>query len=216
MIDFAAQPIGRVCVSYPDYTGLSWLGKLFHKLLYWSIHQYQRNIWPHGKTDAIHLQVKLSGGEAGKWFSMTTPCGKLVNLPAGPREKVRIYEYAYAKYFTEEQWTVFRNYLLKLVGVSYNTLQLPEIAIHEAFGWLPEVIKKDHVCSAAVFGGFYAAWQLFPFGTGALCALPAYGGRIYPKPNARLHNGLYAKLEHIPPAFPDNERQWVLVEEQNC
>lgn len=216
MIDLPSQPIGRVCVAYPDYAGLPWWRRWLLKIVYWGITQHQRNIWPHGKTDAIHLYVKIAGGEAGKWFEMTVPCGALVELRASLSQKLRVYEYEYAKYFTEEQWAAFRAYLVKLIGVAYDPVQLPEIAIHEAFGWLPETITKERVCSTAVFGAFYAAWQLFPFGTGALCALPAYGGRIYPKPNARLHNGTYTKLEHVPPAFCDNERQWILVEDQNC
>jgi hypothetical protein len=212
-IIFSDLPRGSICLSYDADPDAGWLRRLLLKLTHGSIKQFQRNLYPHGNTGAIHAQIKVRDGPGAHWFSMTDPVGEKVWFPARPYERCRIYKWDFSDQFSEQQWLVLRTYCERLVGVPYDYAQLVAIAINGSFGWTPklDLFKGRTVCSCAVMGALYAAWRLFPPGPEA----QPFAGRCYPKPNTRTHNNSFMHIEHVPPAFFDgNEGNYQKVAEQ--
>ena len=214
-IDFRSLPRGSIALTYDMPRGIGWLKRLAFRQTYWGIRRMQHNVWPHGYNQAVHVQFKPTAD--GPWFSMTAPRGCWVDVPAVPEERCRVFMWDYAQYFSEQQWYVAKAYCERLIGIPYDYWQLVAIAIHEAFRWTPELdaLKNRTVCSCAVMGALYKAWQLFPENMiGYPWNRPAYSGRAIPKPTTRWHNLTCVAIEHCPPSLFENEKGYTKIAEQ--
>ena len=226
MIDLSTLPVGAVLATYGDdlyRDGLpnNWYERLGLRIVYSQIHVHQRHVWPDAprtQCDAIHSQGKVYAldGSSGLWGSVTTPRAKIWEPELLADWRARAFYWEGLEHFTDDSWIAYLEYWKALEGSLYDYGQLLDIAIHDWFGWIPDSLnpfdfsRKRKVCSVAVMGALYAGWQKF---RAPKKSETDYFGRFYPPPNLRA-NGKKLYLEHVPPAFFENEPRWFKVGEQ--
>lgn len=228
MIDLSRLPVGAVLNTYGDALPDNWLERQGLKIVYSQIRAHQRRLWPdkpRTQCDAIHSQGKVYSAtgtivpvnqSAGLWGSVTTPRAVIETPALEENWRARAFVWEGIQHFTDESWAAYLGYWEAVNGTPYDYGQLLDIAIHEWFGWIPDNLsifdfsRSRKVCSVAVMGALYAGWQKL---RAPRKSETDYFGRFYPPPNLRA-NGKKLYLEHVPPAFFENEPRWIRVGEQ--
>jgi hypothetical protein len=221
MIDLSARPVGTVLNTYGDNLPGNWLGRQGLKIVYGQIRAHQHHVWPNAPRDrvaAIHSQQKVywQQGTNGLWGQVTTPRAEIYALDLNPSWRARAFCWEGIQHFTPDCWAAFERVWTDLDGTLYDYGQLVDIKIREWFDWLPDSLpifdfsRRRKVCSVACMAALYAGWQKL---RAPLKSETDYFGRFYPPPNLRA-NGKKLYLEHVPPAFFENEPRWVQIGEQ--
>jgi len=230
MIDLSTLPVGAVLATYGDdlyRDGLpnNWYERLGLRIVYSQIHVHQRHVWPDAprtQCDAIHSQGKIYtlDGTSGLWGSVTTPRCVIEEPRLDADWRARAFIWEGTQFYTPECWAAYEQVWNDLLGTEYDYKQLVQIKFWDWFGWAvkdPRIIEwildpshKRRVCSVGCMAAHYAAWQKF---RAPRKSEADHFGRFFPPPNLRA-NGKKLYLEHVPPAFFENEPRWFKVGEQ--